>query len=155
MRVLVIAVVIAACAPTIDSPVARQRAIDREDAHALAAQLSTLPGVLAASALLERPAFDPLTQETTSASAAIALMVDARADRARLAELARTLTRAAAPEIAEPELAVVLSGGRPELARLGPFVVAARDRDALIAMLAAVLALLASAAGYVAWRERP
>jgi hypothetical protein len=50
----------AGCAPVVDGPIERQRAIDRDDGDRLAAQLARLPGVAAASVVLRRAMRDPL-----------------------------------------------------------------------------------------------
>jgi len=145
---------LAACAPAIDGPVERQRAIDREDSAHLSVQLAHLPGVVQADAALHRPTVDPLTQLASPASAAIVLVVDDRADRAAVMSSARQLARATAPEIPEPMIAVELGATRPTLAPLGPFSVEASSKPYLRGLLAALLALLAVCAAYIAWRER-
>jgi hypothetical protein len=48
------------CAPVVDGPIERQRAIDRDDGDRLSAQLARLPGVAAASVVLRRAIRDPL-----------------------------------------------------------------------------------------------
>jgi hypothetical protein len=154
MRALGIAVVIAACAPQLDSPVAHQRAIDRDDARALTTQLIRFPGVVAADAVLERPVSDPLTGLSAPAGASIVLVVDSTADRAELGQLAKARVHIIAPEIPDPQVAVVPSAARPELSRLGPFLVATHDRSALVAVLAICFTLIAAAASYIMWRER-
>ena len=150
----VLCIALAACAPAIDGPVERQRAIDREDAAHLSAQLAHLPGVVHADAALHRPVVDPLTQLASPASGAIVLVVDDRADRAAVEASARQLARATAPEIPEPMIAVELGATRPTLAPLGPFTVEASSKPYLRGLLAALLALLACSAAYIAWRER-
>jgi hypothetical protein len=154
MRALGIAVVIAACAPQLDSPIAHQRAIDHDDARALATQLTRLPGVVAADAVLERPVSDALTGVSSPAAASIVLVVDATADRAELDHLAKARMHVIAPEIPDPQVVVVPSTARPEVSRLGPFLVATHDRNALAAVLAACFVLVAAATGYIMWRER-
>jgi type III secretory pathway lipoprotein EscJ len=145
---------LAACAPEISGPIDHQRALDREDSARLAAQLAELPGAVRADVALHRPFTDPLTRATTPASAAIVVVVDDGADRAAIAETTRKLARAAAPEIADPQLAVALGATRPTLARVGPFTVDAHSAPALKAALAAALALIAALAGWIAFRER-
>ena len=135
-RWLVIA--IAACAPTVESRADHQRAIDREDSARLAALIETLPGVEHAQVELHRSVVDPFTLHASPASAAIAIV----GDRASLAA-ARDLVRAAAPDVPSPAIAFAAAPPRAEPAR--------EDRRPL----AAALALLALAAGYIAWRERP
>jgi hypothetical protein len=154
MRALGIAVVIAACAPQLDSPIAHQRAIDRDDARALATQLTRLPGVVAADAILERPVSDALTGVSSPGGASIVLVVDSTADRPELDRLAKARVHVIAPEIPDPQVAVMPSAARPEVSRLGPFLVATRDRNALVAVLAICFALVAAATGYIMWRER-
>lgn len=150
MRALL--VLLAACAPEISGPLEHQRALDREDSARLAAQLGELPGALRADVALHRPAVDPLTHASSPASAAIVVVVDDAADRARISELAHKLARATAPEIPEPQIAIAVGAPHVELAHVGPFTVAAGSAPALRATLAAVLALLAALAGYVAYR---
>ncbi len=152
MRALL--VLLACCAPTLDTPLAAQRAIDDHDATRLAAQLAELPGAVRADVTLHRPVTDPLARTTTPASAAIVVVVDDRADRAAIASTARTLARATAPEIPDPTIAVELGAIRPELARVGPFVVDARHKTALVATLAAALAVIAALAGGLAYTYR-
>jgi hypothetical protein len=154
MRALGIAVVIAACAPALDSPIEHQRAVDRDDAHALTTQLLHLPGVIAADAVLARPASDPLSGISAPAAGSIVLVVDATADRSELEHAAKARAHLVAPEIPDPQVAIVASAPRAELSRLGPFLVATRDRTPLGALLAVCLALVAAASGYVMWRER-
>ena len=80
------------------------------------------------------------------------LVVDDRADRTRLAADARALTRAAAPEIASPEIVVEVGATRAELASVGPFTVDAHSKKPLTIALALLLAAIAALAGYVAVR---
>jgi len=150
MRALLI--LLAACAPDIAGPVEHQRAVDREDALVLAKQLGDLPGAIRAEVALHRPVTDPLAQKTTPGSAAVVIVVDDKADRAAIEASARTLVHATAPDIATPEIAVALGGERQELARVGPFTVAARHKNALQATLAAALAIIAGLALWIARR---
>jgi len=154
VRALAIAVAIAACAPQVDTPAERQRAIDRADADRLAAELAALPGAVRATAELHRPVVDPFTLRASRPSAAIVIVVDDRADRRAVSAAAWRLVRGAAPEIPEPAIAIELGAVRPELARVGPFTVDAGSRRPLAATLAAALALIAALAGFIAWRER-
>src|SRR5687768_6678674 len=78
---LVVVVCAVACAPTIDGPVERQRAVDAADSARLAKQLAQLPGAVRAEVTLRRPTLDPLTQMATPGSAAILVVVDDRADK--------------------------------------------------------------------------
>ena len=150
-----IALMLAACAPTVDGPADRQRTVDREDADRLAAQLGTLPGAVRASATLHRAVRDPLAVTPPSpSSAAVLVIVDDRADRAATARAATELTRAAAPEIERPVILVEVGAVRPTLAKVGPFTVEAASRGPLRAALAIALALVALLAGWIALRER-
>ncbi len=154
LRVIAV-VILASCAPTIDGPLAQQRAIDRDDADRLAAQLQTLPGAVSASVTLHRPARDPLVLMPPSpASAAVLLVVDDRADRAAVTRSASALVHAAAPEIASPIVLVEVGAIRPVLAKVGPFTVEAGSRGALRGVLVIALALIAALAGWLAVRER-
>ena len=150
MRALVLAVLIA-CAPTVDGPVERQRAAAVADGDRLALELAALPGALSAHATLHRPIADPLALAPPSpAGAAVLVVIDDRADRAATGRAARALVRAAAPEIAAPEIVVEVGAPRAELATVGPFTVEAGSRDLLRAALGALLAVIAALAGYVA-----
>ena len=60
-----LAIALAACAPVIDGPAERQRALDREDGARLAAQISALPGVVRAEAVIRRAVRDPLAPRRT------------------------------------------------------------------------------------------
>lgn len=152
MRALL--VFLACCAPAIDTPLDHQRTLDREDGARLATQLAELPGAVRADVTLHRPVTDPLARMATPASAAIVIVADDRADRAALADTARRLARATAPEIPDPTIAIEIGAVRPELARVGPFTVEARHKTALVATLAGALALIALLAGWIAYRER-
>jgi len=157
-RVLLLAVATLAiggisCAPTVDTVADRQRAVDRDDGAQLAAQLTALPGAVSAQVTLRRPVAEPLAPSppvSPSASAAILIIVDDRADRAAIAAAARQLARGAAPELADPQIVVEVGAHRAELARVGPFSVEDSSRRALIATLAAALALIAGLALAVA-----
>ena len=147
-------VLLVACAPQIDGPIDRQRAIDRDDSTRLAAQLAQLPGAVRADVALHRPAYDPLTGAATPASAAVLVVVDDVADRTAIKRSAIALVHGSAPEIAEPSIVVELGARRPVLARVGPFSVTAGTRPALVATLATACALVALLAAWIAWRER-
>lgn len=167
---LAAAVALAACAPVVDGPAERQRALDREDGARLGAQVSALPGVVRAEAVVRRPIPDPLAPAARAAAAlaapapapaaapapapapaaSIAIIVDDRADRAAIAEAARTLARAIAPGAA-PAVVVEIGAIRPRLAQVGPFTVEAASQAPLRAALAAALALIAALAGWIAW----
>jgi type III secretory pathway lipoprotein EscJ len=155
VRCLVLAVLLAAaCAPTIDGPIERQRAADRVDAARLSAQLAQLPGAVRADVTLHRPLVDPLTQQASPGSAAVLVVVDDRADRRAILRSAIALVRGTAPEIAEPAIVVELGATRPVLTSVGPLTVEAGSRRHVIAALAGLLALVAVLAGWIAWRER-
>ena len=90
-----IAVVIATgCAPPVDGPIERQRAIDREDGDRLAAQLLQLPGVVAANVVLHHAMRDPLAVAPPTAAtfgAVIATDDQAAPDAIRAATLRHAL----------------------------------------------------------------
>ncbi len=154
MRRIVLTVLIG-CAPTVDGPVEHQRAADLADGDRLAAELAALPGAVSARATLHRSVADPLAVAPPSpAGAAILVVLDDRADRAATLRDARALVRVVAPEIREPQIVVEVGAVRAELARVGPFTVEAGSRGLLRGVLAALLALVAALAGYVAWRAR-
>jgi type III secretory pathway lipoprotein EscJ len=144
----------AACAPTIEGPVERQRTADRADADRLATQLAALPGAVRAEVTLHRPATDPLTDVTTPPSAAVVVVVDDKADRRAVQRSAIALVRGTAPEIREPEIVVELGATRPVLASVGPFTVEAASKPRLVGLLAGAFALVAALAAWIAWRER-
>lgn len=149
-----LAAALAACAPAVDGPAERQRALDREDGARLAAQLAALPEVVRAEAVIRRPARDPLAPGPTApAAASIAITVDDGADRAAVAAAARTLARALAPEAA-PTIVVEAGAIRPRLAKVGPFTVEAASQAPLRAALAAALAAIAALAGWIGWTAR-
>lgn len=152
--VAVVAVAVAACAPVIDGPVEHQRAVDRDDATRLAAQLAQLPGAARADVTLRRPVVDPLSQTTTPGSAAVLVVVDDVADRRAIQRSAIALVRGTAPEISEPAIVVELGAIRPRLARVGPFTVEAGSKGRVVAALAAAFGVIALLAGWLAWRER-
>jgi hypothetical protein len=151
-----------ACAPAVDGPAERQRALDREDGARLAAQLAALPGVVRAEVVLRRAVRDPLIPPAAAPAppgASVVAIVDDRADRAAIADAARTLLRPLAPD-ATPAILVEVGATRPRLAKVGPFTVEAASKPALQAALAAalgVIAALAAALAYLAWsaRRRP
>ena len=149
------AVACAACAPTVDGPVERQRAADREDSLALGAQLARLPGATSATATVHRAARDPLGVGAPSSGAvAVLIVIDDATDRAATASAATTLVRAAIPEVSAPAIVVAVGAHRPELANVGPFEVDRASAGALKAVLAGALALIAALAGWIAVRER-
>ncbi len=143
-----------ACAPTVETPAERQRAIDRADGDRLAAQLAALPGVVRADVALHRAVRDPLaTTEPSPATSAVVVIVDDRADRTRIDAGARALAKATAPDI-EPTVVVEVGAVRPHLARVGPFSVEESSKAPLKATLAVALALIAALAGWIAWTAR-
>ena len=148
--------VLAACAPTVDGPADRQRAIDREDADRLASQLAALPGAISASATLHRSVRDPLAVAVPSpSSAAVLIVVDDAADRTAIARSASELTRAATRGIDTPVILVEVGAIRPTLAKVGPFTVEASSRGPLRAVLAIALVLIAALAAWIAIKGRP
>jgi type III secretory pathway lipoprotein EscJ len=147
-------VLLVACAPQIDGPVERQRAIDRDDSTTLAGQLAQLPGAVRAQVTLHRPVVDPLSESVTPASAAVLVVVDDKADRRAIERSALALVRGTAPEISEPAIVVEVGEVRSELATVGPFSVEAKSKPRIVAAFAIALALIVALAGFVAWRER-
>jgi predicted Zn-dependent peptidase len=79
---------------------------------------------------------DPFTQHASPASAAVVIVGDVAA------QTIRELVHAAAPDLPSPAMVIAPA----------PSAEPARDTRPL---LVAALALLAVAAGFVAWRERP
>ena len=154
MRWLAFAVLVLGCAPSVDGPVDRQRAVDRDDATRLHAQVLALPGVARAEVVLTRPARDPLaTTSPTSPTTSLVIVVDDRADRAKIEASARTLARAITPAV-DPTIVVEVGVHRPALATVGPFTVAQSSKGPLKAALAIALALIAALAGWIAWTYR-
>lgn len=143
-----------ACAPTVDGPRERQRAIDRDDSDRLALQLQHLPGVVTASVVLHHATRDPLgTALPVPSTFAAVLVTDDRADLAALRGIATRLARAALPD-ASPTIELVPALHRAELARVGPFTVEASSRGPLRAVLALAFLAIAALAGVLAVRER-
>lgn len=151
---VVLALVLVACAPAIDGPVERQRAVDRDDSVRLAAQLAQLPGAVRADVTLHRPTIDPLTQAASPGSAAVLVVIDDQADRRAVTRSAIALVRGTAPEISEPAIVVELGAKRPRLASVGPFTVEAGSKGRVVGALAAAFAVIALLAGWLALRER-
>jgi len=154
VRVALVALLVVACAPTIDGPVERQQHADRTDSARLASQLGQLPGAVRAEVTLHRPTIDPLTQTATPGSAAILVVIDDRADRRAITRSTIALARGTAPEISEPAIVVEIGATRPKLASVGPFTVEARSKGRVVATLATAFALIAALAGWIARRER-
>jgi len=148
-RIVTTLAVVAACAPTVDGPVERQRALDRADSAQLAAQLAALPGVWRSEVVLHRAARDPLATAPTEPGAAIVMIVDDKTDRAAIRDTAGRLAKAIAPELA-PTVVVEVGAPRPELAQVGPFEVAASSRGALRATLIAALVVIVALAAWLA-----
>lgn len=156
---------LAACAPVVDGPAERQRALDREDGARLSAQLAALPGVARAEAIVRRAARDPLAARDSAPAApalaptpaaptaAIVLIVDDRADRAALERAALSLARAVVPGAA-PVLIIEVGVARPTLGRVGPFTVESGSTGPLRAALGAALALIAALAAWTAYAAR-
>lgn len=152
--VLVAAILTAACAPAVDGPVEKQAALDRADSARLTAQLAALPGVVRAEVILHRPARDPLAVAPAAPpTSSIVLVVDDKTDKSRTETSALSLSRALAPDI-EPTLVVEVGTTRTDLAKLGPFTVAASSKPALKGALAIALAVIALLAGWIAWTYR-
>lgn len=154
VRIALVALLVVACAPTIDGPVERQQQADRIDSARLASQLGQLPGAVRAEVTLHRPTIDRLTQTATPGSAAILVVIDDRADRRAITRSTIALARGTAPEISEPAIVVEIGATRPTLASVGPFTVEARSKRLVVATLAIACALIAVLAGWIAWRER-
>ncbi|MEJ7600900.1 MAG: hypothetical protein WKG01_23545 [Kofleriaceae bacterium] len=154
MRIALGLAVLVACAPVVDGPAERQRALDRADATRLASQLEALPGVVRAEVVLRRPAADPLALAPPApAGASLVIVIDDRADRAAIGTTARALVDTFAPEL-EPTIVVEVGAIRPTLAKVGPFTVEARSRGPLRAVLAGAFVTIALLAGWIAWRQR-
>lgn len=157
VRVLAIAIVLGwlGCAPTVDGPIERQRAADRDDSLALGAQLAKLPGAVSTTATIHRSVRDPLgTSASSTASAAVLVVVDDGANRAATLEAATTFVRAAVPDVEAPAVVVLVGAHRAELAKVGPFVVDKASAGALKAVLAIALGVILVLAGWIAVRER-
>jgi type III secretory pathway lipoprotein EscJ len=154
VRAALVLLALAACAPTIDGPIERQRALDRDDSARLAKQLAQLPGAVRAEVTLHRPAIEPLSDAAVPGSAAVLVVVDDAADRRAIQRSAIALVRGTAPEIAEPAIVVELGAVRPVIAHVGPLAVEAHSKRRVVALLAGMLAAIALLSGYIAWRER-
>lgn len=146
-------VISAGCAPQLASPVDHQRAIDRDDADRLAAQLAQLPGAVTARIVLHRATRDPLA--TTAPSPAVfsaVVAVDDQADRDQVRVATARLAQAALPELAPAGFAieVVTTVHRPVLARVGPFSVEDVSRAPLQLTLALGCIAIAGLAGALA-----
>lgn len=148
---------LAACAPTIESPEQASYQRDLRDATRAAAQLEHLPHVRAAHVTLSRAIEDPLRVEPPAPSAAsVVLVVDDDARAAALADDARAIVLAIAPEL-PPERVTVLARAEPPpipWVRVGPFRVAPASRRPLLVAACALLALCAVLGVALALRER-
>lgn len=145
---------LAACAPSVDGPVERQRAANREDADRLAAQLAALPGTVTASVTVHRAIRDPLgVAAPTPASGMVLLVVDDRANSDDLARTARSLFAASAPDVPNPAIEIVVGAHRPALASVGPFTVTEDAKPMLRVVLALALGVIALLAAWIAFRE--
>jgi hypothetical protein len=146
------------CAPAIEGPVERQRAIDRDDGDRLAAQLALLPGVVAANVVLHHAIRDPLGMAPPAATTFGAVItVDDQADAGAIRGATARLARAAVPELAAiPALAIEIDARvhRPTLAKVGPFWVEQSSRAPLRAALAVGCLAIAGLAGTLALRGR-
>lgn len=156
---LAIAVAISTgCAPTVDGPLERQRAVDREDGARLAALLAQLPGVATADVVLHRAMRDPLSLSPPTAVAFHAVItLDAPARRDAICAATERLARAALPDLAAPAIEVHDAPARDAVVRVGPFRVEASSRAPLRAVLAAACLAIAALAGALArgaWRHR-
>jgi hypothetical protein len=156
------------CAPVVDGPIERQRAIDRDAGDRLAAQLARLPGVAAASVVLRRAMRDPLgaapatspmlaavlTIETSGSAGPRGAIDDAAPEAIRAA--ATRLARAALPELPPAGLAIEIAATvqRPIVAKVGPFSVEQSSAAALRATLALAFASIAGLGGALALRAR-
>jgi hypothetical protein len=87
LRLAIAVGISAACAPPVDGPRERQRAIDREDGARLAAQLARLPGVAAAEVALHHAMRDPLAVAPPEpATLSVVIGIDERSDVAGIDE---------------------------------------------------------------------
>ncbi|HEY4055426.1 MAG TPA: hypothetical protein VGM39_02420 [Kofleriaceae bacterium] len=154
MRAAILVLALATCAPSVDGPVEKQRAIDQQDATALRAQLAALPGAIAADVVIHRGVADPLAAVNTVAPTTVSavVVVDDQADRAATSARAEQLVRASTQVM--PTIVIAVGAHRHELASLGPFVVDAASKGPLKATLAIGLALIAALAGWIALRSR-
>lgn len=147
----------AGCAPLIDGPIERQRAIDREDGDRLAAQLAQLPGVVGATVVLHHAVRDPLAvSPATAATFSAVIATDDQAAPDALRAATARLAHAAVPELPQEALVIELNLAvhRPVLARLGPFRVEQASRTPLKAVGALGCLAIAGLAGTLAWRAR-
>ncbi len=147
----------AGCAPAIDGPIERQRAVDRDDGDRLAIQLAQLPGVVTATVVLHHAMRDPLAVTPAAAATFSAVITtDDQADPAAIRGATARLARAALPELAAtaPAIEINASVHRPSVAKLGPFWVEQASRTPLRAALALGCVMIAGLAGALALRAR-
>jgi hypothetical protein len=148
----------AGCAPAIDDPALRQRAIDRDDGDRLAAQLVQLPGVVAANVVLHHARRDPLSvAPPVAAMFSAVITVDDQADAGAIRGATARLAHSALPELAQvTELPIEINAKvhRPVLAKVGPFWVEQASRAPLRAVLALGCLVIAGLAGALALRAR-
>jgi len=154
VRSVIVAAVLVACAPTVDGPAERAHAADREDGARLTRALHDLPGVVAVHPELHHAVRDPFTNASSAPSALVLIVVDDQADPTAIETTTTRLVHAAMPDVTTPEIVVAVGAHRPELARVGPFVVDARTKPRLVGVLVVGLAIIAALAGYIAWRAR-
>jgi hypothetical protein len=146
------------CAPSIDGPIERQRAIDRADADRLAAQLARLPGVVSANVVLHHAVRDPLavTPPAGPTFSAVIATDDQAVPEAIRAATAR-LAHAALPELpgaAALPIEIHAVVHRPALARVGPFWVEQSSSRPLRAALALGCLAIAGLAASLAIHAR-
>lgn len=148
----------AGCAPAIDGPIERQRAIDRDDGDRLAIELAQLPGVVTATVVLHHAMRDPLAvTPATAATFSAVITTDDQADLAAIRGATARLARAALPELAAtaaPAIEINASVHRPIVAKVGPFWVEQASRTPLRAALALGCVMIAGLAGALALRAR-
>jgi hypothetical protein len=105
--------------------------------------------------MLRRSVRDPLaTTAPAPTSISIVVIVDDKADRAKLERLAGVLARAYVGGEVTPTVVVEVGAKRAELARVGPFSVEASSKRPLKIVLAIALAMIAALAGWIAWSYR-
>jgi len=158
-RARIIAVLaVAACHAHVDGPADDHAARDRGAGVELALHLRTLPGVIAASAIVHTPWQDPLAPTPAPtvagadhASASIAITAASGVDAARLERDARRLAAAAlATDPGALTIAVEPVEAPATTSKVGPFEVAPSSRGALTLTLLLALAVIAGLAVWVA-----
>ena len=152
MRWLVLAVLlVAGCDGDAWSPRAERARAEAERAEALAAHLETLPGVKAASVVLELPISDPLAPPAPPAPprASVVLALAAGADPDATEAAARAAVAGAIDGVNVTVVSAASAAGE-ELVAVGPFRVAAGSRAPLLAALAAALLAITGLAVWIA-----